>query len=182
MPGIVIALKEEIPLSVIKKRLANTPVVPGRLEKIATVDKADIYVDFAHTPNAIANLLTEARKKTDGKLIIVCGATGNKDQTKRPLMGKIATELADYVVFTTEDPYDENPEEIIDQMTSEVTKTNYSKIGNRKSAISLGIAMSGPGDIVLVTGKGRETTVTEKGIKQSYSDVETIYEIVRKLK
>ncbi len=182
LPGIVIALKEEIPLSVIKKRLANTPVVPGRLEKIATVDKADIYVDFAHTPNAIANLLTEARKKTDGKLIIVCGATGNKDQTKRPLMGKIATELADYVVFTTEDPYDENPEEIIDQMTSEVTKTNYSKIGNRKSAISLGIAMSGPGDIVLVTGKGRETTVTEKGIKQSFSDVESIYEIVRKLK
>ena len=125
-------------------------------------------------------MLTEVRKKTDGQLIIVCGATGNKDQTKRPLMGKIATELADYVVFTTEDPYDENPMDIINQMTSSVTKTNYSKITNRKSAISLGIAMSKPGDIVLVTGKGRETTQTEKGEKIAYSDIESINEIINK--
>lgn len=180
LPGIIIALKEGIPLSLIKKRLASTPIVPGRLEKIASVNKADIYIDFAHTPNSIANLLTEVRKKTDGQLIIVCGATGNKDQTKRPLMGKIATELADYVVFTTEDPYDENPMDIINQMTSSVTKTNYSKITNRKSAISLGIAMSKPGDIVLVTGKGGETTQTEKGEKIAYSDIESINEIINK--
>ena len=112
-------------------------------------------------------------------MIIVCGATGNKDQTKRPLMGKIATEQPDYVVFTTEEPYDEKPMDIIKQMTSSVTKTNYSKITNRKSAISLGIAMSKPGDIVLVTGKGRETTKPKRR-KIAYSDIESINEIINK--
>lgn len=182
LPSIIIALKEGVPISVIKKRLANIPIVPGRLERIATHNQAYIYIDFAHTPNAIANLLTEARKKTSGQLIIVCGATGNKDKSKRPLMGQIATNLADYVIFTSEDPYDENPLDIINQLTSNVTKHNYSKIVNRKSAISLGIALANPGDIVLVTGKGRETTITENGKTRPYSDIESIKEIVNQHK
>ena len=94
--------------------LLDFPLLSGRLEKVNNDKGIDIYVDFAHTPNALENVLTLIKKQTKGKLTAVIGCAGERDSNKRPLMGKISAERADYTVFTAEDPRSENVDDIID--------------------------------------------------------------------
>jgi UDP-N-acetylmuramoyl-L-alanyl-D-glutamate--2,6-diaminopimelate ligase len=109
---------------------------------------------------------------------VVCGAAGKKDPTKRPLIGKIACEIADMVIFTSEDPRTESPEDIIKDLQKEVRTSNYKSIIDRYSAIKEGISLAKPNDTVIVTGKGRETTAEIGDTIYNYSDVESIFNIL----
>jgi len=174
IPAIIIALCEGIKISTLYKLLLNLPVIPGRLEKIKTSSPYNIYVDFAHTPNALKAVLQSIKKQTKNRVIIVCGAAGEKDKSKRPLMGKVACSYADFVVFTSEDPRSENPNDIIKQMISEITSTNYFCITERELAIDYAIKMACAGDSILITGKGRENFFDINGNIYEYSDINYI--------
>lgn len=174
LPSIIIALKENIPLEIIYHALSNLPLVPGRMEKVPTPYPFEIYVDFAHTPNAIKNMLLNIRKRAKKRLILVCGAAGCKDTSKRPLMGRYATELSDLVIFTSEDPKTENPDKIIDDLTKNLTCDNYEIIPNRKQAIDKALQEAKKDDIVIVSGKGKETHYEENNVVYEYSDFDYI--------
>ena len=178
LPAIIIGLFEKMPINTLYKAVATIPVVDGRLELISTNTPFKIYIDFAHTPNALANVLSNLKRKTKGNLIVVCGAAGKKDPTKRPLIGKIACEIADMVIFTSEDPLTECPEDIIKDLQKVVRSSNYKSIIDRYSAIKEGISLAKPNDTVIVTGKGRETTAEIGDTIYNYSDVESIFNIL----
>lgn len=178
IPSIIISLMMNIPINTLYKTVASIPTIDGRLELISTNTPFKIYIDFAHTPNALANVLSNLKRKTKGNLIVICGAAGKKDPTKRPLIGKIACEIADMVIFTSEDPRTEAPEDIIRDLQKEVKTSNYKSIIDRYSAIKEGISIAKPNDTIVVTGKGRETTAEIGNMIYNYSDVESIYSIL----
>lgn len=179
LPGIIISLLEGIDINTLYERLLNLPIIPGRLEKIGSNQPFNIYVDFAHTPNALQAVLTSLKRQTKNRVIIVCGAAGKKDKSKRPLMGKVACKYADFVVFTSEDPRFENPSDIIKQMISELTTTNYICIEERTSAIDYALKLAAPGDSIIVTGKGKENFFDQNGIIYNYSDYEYIKKAIQ---
>ena len=174
IPAIIISLLENINISNIYSALLELPQISGRMEKIPTSYPFDIYVDFAHTPNGIKNMLLNIRKKTRRKLILVCGAAGAKDKIKRPEMGRYATEFADTVIFTSEDPRSENPIDIVNDLTSNAFKKNYEVILNRKSAIDKALSIANKNDVVVISGKGKENFFEENNIKYPYSDFEYV--------
>lgn len=174
LPTIIIALHEGINIHDLYMSLSNLPIVPGRLEKVITPFPFNIYVDFAHTPGALEAVLSSLKMTTTNRLILVCGAAGKKDKTKRPLMGKIACKYADLVIFTSEDPRSENPDDIIKQLTSRINTDNYKCITNRKDAINYALRWAKAGDTIIVTGKGRETFYEENNVIYQYSDFDYI--------
>lgn len=177
LPAIIISLIEGININLLYELLLELPLIPGRLEKVPLKTKFDVYIDFAHTPNALLNVLKSLNRKKKGNLILVCGAAGNKDKTKRPLMGSIASEYADYTVFTSEDPRCENPLEIVRQMTKDIYRTNYEIIINRKDALAHAIKIAKDNDIVLITGKGRETFFEQDNKIFEYSDYDYLLDL-----
>lgn len=179
IPAIIIAVKEGLDINLLYELLLELPIIPGRLEKVPVKYPFDVYIDFAHTPNALKNVLTAIKKKTKNKLILVCGAAGNKDRTKRPLMGSIATDYADYTIFTSEDPRCENPLDIINQMTKyiDISNPNYRVVINRKEALAYAFKIAQKNDIILVTGKGRENYFEENNIVIPYSDFDYLLDL-----
>lgn len=179
LPAIIIALKEGLDINLLYELLLDLPIIPGRLEKVPVRYPFDVYIDFAHTPNALKNVLKEIRRKAKNKIILVCGAAGNKDKTKRPLMGNIATDYSDFVIFTSEDPRCENPVDIISQMTKmiDMSRTNYKIIVNRQEALSYAFKIAKKNDIILVTGKGRENFFEENNIIMQYSDFDYLLDL-----
>jgi UDP-N-acetylmuramoyl-L-alanyl-D-glutamate--2,6-diaminopimelate ligase len=136
--------------------LASTPQVPGRLEKIYA-DAYTVLRDYAHTPDALENVLTTLRPVTQGRLIVLFGAGGDRDKGKRPEMGAIAQRHADVAIVTSDNPRTENPEAIIDEITAGMRVGEYVRVVNRKEAIGIALDMARPGDVVLLAGKGHET-------------------------
>jgi UDP-N-acetylmuramoyl-L-alanyl-D-glutamate--2,6-diaminopimelate ligase len=136
--------------------LAKAPQVPGRLEAVPAKRKFQVFVDYAHTDDALLNVVKACRDLNPGRLIVVFGCGGNRDRTKRPLMGAVADQYADYSIITSDNPRKEDPEAIIRDVESGFKHKNYEKIVDRKEAISRAIAMSQPRDIVLIAGKGHE--------------------------
>jgi UDP-N-acetylmuramoyl-L-alanyl-D-glutamate--2,6-diaminopimelate ligase len=128
--------------------------VRGRLERVATHQGAAIYVDYAHTPDALARLLDALRPHTPGRLHLVFGAGGDRDAGKRPLMGAIAAERADRVIVTDDNPRGENPAAI--RAAIRAACPGAHEIGARAAAIAAAIAALVPGDILVVAGKGHE--------------------------
>jgi UDP-N-acetylmuramoyl-L-alanyl-D-glutamate--2,6-diaminopimelate ligase len=126
--------------------------VRGRLERV--VD--NVFVDYAHTPSAIENALRSLKKYTTGKLVVVFGCGGDRDKSKRPLMGSIASRLADYVVVTSDNPRSEPPDRIIQDIVAGIADANYQVISDRRSAIEKALSMKKNNDVVLVAGKGHE--------------------------
>ena len=143
-------------LNEIAERLNNMPQVPGRLEKIHH-DGYTVLRDYAHTPDALENVLTTLRPVTPGRLITVFGAGGDRDRGKRPEMGEIAQRLSDVAIVTSDNPRTENPDAIIDDITSGMRTGEYVRVVNRKEAIAIALEMAQPGDVVLLAGKGHET-------------------------
>lgn len=142
-------------------------------------------VDYAHTPDSIKNILTELKKVTKGKLIVVLGAGGNRDYNKRPKMGKIASEYADIILITSDNPRFEEPIDIINDiyggisMDNMVINENVFLIENRVKAIEKAISFAVIGDTIVVLGKGGEEYMEKKGKKYPYSDKATIEEILK---
>jgi UDP-N-acetylmuramoyl-L-alanyl-D-glutamate--2,6-diaminopimelate ligase len=144
-----------IPLATIVKRLATAPQVRGRLEAVITTPFS-VLIDFAHTPAALRGALAAVRPLTEGRLIVLFGAGGDRDPSKRRPMAEAVRELADVVVLTSDNPRTEDPESIIDDLATGLEGTEYLRIADRREAIRAALRIAGPGDTVVLAGKGHE--------------------------
>jgi len=143
----------------------------GRLERIATKSKAEVFVDFAHTDDALANVLSTVRAFAKGKVWAVFGAGGDRDRAKRPLMGAAAARFAHKLVVTSDNPRSEEPEAIIAEIVAGIPQgADFAVEPDRAKAIHLALANAESGDVVVICGKGHETTQTIKGVDHPFDD------------
>jgi len=131
--------------------------VSGRFEMVDAEQDFNVIVDYAHTPDSLENVLKTIQGFTVGKIYCVVGCGGDRDKTKRPIMGEIATNLSDYAIFTADNPRTENPVAILEDMEAGATQKNYQIIIDRKEAIEYAIYKAKTGDAVLIAGKGHES-------------------------
>ena len=164
--------------------LSSIESVKGRFEYVRSENGVIAVVDYAHTPDALENVLStinQLRTKNE-QLITIVGCGGNRDAAKRPVMADVATELSTKVIFTSDNPRNENPETILDDMQKGVKPLHYKKtlrIADRKEAIKTAISMAAKGDIILVAGKGHENYQEIKGVKHHFDDKETVLELFK---
>jgi len=152
--GMAIGLGE--PVDGVMAALGHLKGAPGRLEKVAVAASgAPIYVDYAHTPDALENVLAALRPHTARKLVVVFGCGGDRDKAKRPQMGAIAMRLADHVIVTDDNPRSEEPRAIRQEILAGCPEA--SEIGDRAEAIRAAIAGLGEGDVLAIAGKGHES-------------------------
>ena len=149
--------------------------VNGRFEAITAPNNITVIIDYAHTPDALENVISTIReiRKNDSKIITVVGCGGNRDRDKRPEMGKIASSFSDQCIFTSDNPRDEDPESILNEMHAGVDAAHIRKIikiTNREEAIKSSLLFAHPGDVILIAGKGHETYQEIKGIKHDFDD------------
>ncbi|MGG6545523.1 UNVERIFIED_CONTAM: UDP-N-acetylmuramoyl-L-alanyl-D-glutamate--2,6-diaminopimelate ligase [Prevotella sp. 15_C9] len=163
--------------------LSTLKSVNGRLEPINSPEGITAVVDYAHTPDALENVLMAIHDVLDGKggkVITVCGAGGNRDKGKRPLMAVEAVRRSDKVILTSDNPRDEDPQVIIDDMLEGLDNTQKKKvisITDRREAIRTACMMAEKGDVILIAGKGHETYQEIKGVKHHFDDHEIVKEI-----
>ncbi|WP_315906745.1 UDP-N-acetylmuramoyl-L-alanyl-D-glutamate--2,6-diaminopimelate ligase [Priestia koreensis] len=157
LAAISAALIENIPLECIQKSLATMPNVGGRMEIIDEKQPFLVVVDYAHTPDALENVLSSLKEFATGNIITVFGCGGNRDVTKRPLMGEIAERYSDYVIVTSDNPRSEDPIDILKDIEKSFSTEQYELVVQREFAIKKAIEAAEPGDIVLIAGKGHET-------------------------
>ena len=153
---------------------------PGRLEPVNVGQDFLAFVDYAHTPDAVTNVLDTARAMTNGKVIAVLGCGGDRDKSKRPLMGSALT-AADFPIFTSDNPRSENPEVILKEMVSGLTHAGE-VIVDRRSAIARAVAMAKPGDVVAILGKGHEVGQEIAGLKHPFDDRKVLAEEIASIK
>ncbi|MDL2248310.1 UDP-N-acetylmuramoyl-L-alanyl-D-glutamate--2,6-diaminopimelate ligase [Tyzzerella sp. OttesenSCG-928-J15] len=154
--GICLAMK--IPVEIIQKALKNMKGVPGRIQRIPNDKGIGVFVDYSHTPDSLEKIITSVREFTDGKIITAFGCGGDRDRTKRPIMGEISAKLSDFTVITSDNPRTENPDAIVDEIEVGVQPVteNYIKLVDRREAIFYAINMARTGDSVIIAGKGHE--------------------------
>ena len=157
--------------------LSKLTAVAGRFQYFVAPDKRTLIVDYAHTPDALENVLETIRsiKQGNQQLITVVGCGGNRDKGKRPIMAHIATMLSDKVVLTSDNPRDEDPEAILHDMEAGIKAANQSKymtVTDRRQAIRVACHLAKAGDIILLAGKGHETYQEVKGVKSHFDDME----------
>ena len=151
---------------------------PGRLETIKYKNNY-IIIDYAHTPDAVEKVIKNVKEIYNKKIITIIGCGGNRDKTKREIMGSISTKLSDYVIFTNDNPRDEDPISILNDITINLRKNNYEIIENRKEAILACLNMLN-NNILLILGKGHEDYQIIKGIKHHFSDKEIVLDYIKK--
>ena len=145
--------------------LATAGGVPGRMQTIDEGQPFTVIVDYAHTPESLRKVLTLLREMGTGRIIVVSGSAGERDPSKRPLQGAVCTELADLSIFANEDPRNEDPLAILDDIAAgarargAVDGRDYLVVPDRRAAIARALAEAQPGDIVLLAGKGHETSI-----------------------
>ena len=154
-------------------------VVPGRCNVLKIDADYNVVVDFAHTPDGIQNILQTLKKIPHNNIITVFGCGGNRDRTKRSEMGELAVENSDYVIVTSDNPRNENPDMIIEEITSNITNKNMIKITDRRTAINHALGIAREGDIVAILGKGAENYQEINGVKYHYSDYEVVNEFFK---
>ncbi len=137
--------------------LAKSPQVPGRLEMVQAKRQFQVFVDYAHTPDALLNVLKTLRELSPRRLIVVFGAGGDRDKQKRPLMGRVADQNADYSIITSDNPRKEDPLAIVADVKKGFRSENFETVPDRTEAIAHAIALAQPRDIILIAGKGHET-------------------------
>ncbi len=157
----------------IAKVLQKSPQVPGRLERVGAGTQFGVYVDYAHTPDALANVLRTLRPLCKGRLIVLFGCGGDRDKGKRPIMANVAAELADDVVVTSDNPRTEDPASIITDILACGIKARFTDIDRRKAILETVLLLK-PGDILLVAGKGHENYQIIGENKSYFSDQEEV--------
>ena len=164
----------------IAKGLKTLKTVNGRLERVAQYNGADIFVDFAHTPDGLEKSLQALKKLCSGKLYCLFGCGGNRDRTKRPIMGEIAAKYADFCIITSDNPRYEDPYDIISEIEQGLKPSGkkYVAVTERETATEYAINLLEKGDILLVAGKGGEYYQDIMGIKHSYNDNTVIKKII----
>jgi UDP-N-acetylmuramoyl-L-alanyl-D-glutamate--2,6-diaminopimelate ligase len=164
--------------------LSNLEPVEGRFNTVYSSDNITGIIDYAHTPDALENILEAIRAvmPNGSSLITVVGCGGDRDKAKRPVMGKIACRLSHKAIFTSDNPRSEDPVEIIREMQSDLTALEKSKmlaITDRAEAIKTAVAICKPGDVILVAGKGHEKYQEIKGVKHPFDDKSTLQQIFK---
>jgi len=162
--------------SAIQEGLASLEQVPGRLERIPNDAELNVLIDYAHTAEAMRLVLRSLRELTRGRLIVVFGCGGNRDQTKRPVMGKMASRLADHVVVTSDNPREEDPLEIIRQIQAGFPPgfRQFEVVADREYAIATALAAARRDDTVLIAGKGHEAYQLFDHLSIPFSDREVV--------
>jgi len=151
--------------------LADAPQVPGRLERVPARRNFQVFVDYAHTDDALRNVLQTLRDAAPARVIAVFGCGGDRDRAKRPLMASAGEALADHVILTSDNPRSEDPNKILSEMEKGLSRRGHEKIVDRDQAIRRAIELAGPGDIVLIAGKGHEKTQEFADRKVPFDDV-----------
>lgn len=178
------ALALNVPSEAIVRGVAALVGVPGRFERVPNARGLQIVVDYAHTDTALEHLLTTAREFKPRRVILVFGAGGNRDRDKRERMGRVAARLADWTVLTSDNPRSEDPMAIIAAIEGGFVKEAvkaYEVVPDRRKAIAHALAAANKGDIVLVAGKGHETTQVFRDRTETFSDIEVIKDILREM-
>jgi UDP-N-acetylmuramoyl-L-alanyl-D-glutamate--2,6-diaminopimelate ligase len=169
-----------VPLDGIAAGLAAAGRVPGRFEPVDEGQPFAVLVDYAHTPDSLENVLRAARRITDGRLTVVFGAGGDRDRTKRPLMGRVAAALADRAIVTSDNPRSEDPASIVEQVAAGAGDGAEREV-DRRRAIELAVAAARPGDVVVIAGKGHEQGQEfEGGRKEPFDDVAVARDALRR--
>ncbi|MGD0336476.1 MAG: UDP-N-acetylmuramoyl-L-alanyl-D-glutamate--2,6-diaminopimelate ligase [Candidatus Omnitrophota bacterium] len=176
------ALKAGIGAAVIRKALEDFRGVPGRLERIPSAAEFSVFVDYAHTQDALKNVLGNLRKVCGGRIITVFGCGGDRDKTKRPKMGRTVCSISDYAIITSDNPRSERPEKIIADIKRGISTKNFCVIADRRQAILKALFLAGPGDLVLIAGKGHENYQVIKDRILHFDDRETVEECLKYLK
>lgn len=176
-----ICLKLGINVQTISEGLTLAKSVKGRME-LGDIPKHlgySVIIDYAHTPDALENVLKSVREFTRNKLILIFGCGGNRDRTKRPIMGKIASQLADLVIVTSDNPRFEDPSTIIQDITNGISNMNKCVIiENRKEAIKYGLKVAQIGDVIVLAGKGHEIYQSTNGINSEFDEHKIIKELL----
>jgi len=178
----VACLNQGVDAAVVKIALKKLQV-PGRCELARNNYNLgfEIILDYAHTPDALENILKTVREFTKGKLISVFGCGGDRDKTKRPIMGKIGTALSDFSLVTSDNPRTEEPMEIIKDVARGIEKDNYEIVENRRDAIKRAIEIASPGDVIVIAGKGHEDYQVLKDKTIHFDEREVISDILKEL-
>jgi UDP-N-acetylmuramoyl-L-alanyl-D-glutamate--2,6-diaminopimelate ligase len=170
-----------VPLEQIAAGLAAADRVPGRFEPVDEGQRFAVLVDYAHTPDSLENVLRAARRITDGRLTVVFGAGGDRDRTKRPEMGRVASALADRTIVTSDNPRSEEPGSIVDQVLGGAAAGAEREV-DRRRAIELAVEGAREGDVVVIAGKGHEQGQEfADGRKEPFDDVTVAREALRSL-
>lgn len=168
----------------IQEGVANLDAVPGRFERAVEGLDYDVIVDYAHTPDALEKLLEAARGITKGRVILVFGATGDRDKGKRPVMGEIAARGADRIFLTDEESYNEDPQIIRDMVREGIENAGggakTTELADRREAIERALGSAKKGDMVLITGMGHEKYRIVMGERLPWNDTEVVGEIISK--
>ncbi|MBR2634210.1 MAG: UDP-N-acetylmuramoyl-L-alanyl-D-glutamate--2,6-diaminopimelate ligase [Clostridia bacterium] len=170
-----------IPFAVIDRGLRSLAGVAGRIERIPTDTPYSVFIDFAHTPDAMENILTTLRGFTRGRLLVLFGCGGDRDRTKRPLMGKIACRLGDLAIITSDNCRSEKREDIIRDILVGVTEEgyqNYVTVTDRAEAIRFALREAREGDVILLAGKGHEEYEIDENGKHSFSERNIVMETI----
>jgi len=184
LAAIAAALLEDIPLAEIKASLEAVAGVSGRVESVDEGQDYAVVVDYAHTPDGLENVLRTVCEFAEGKVITVFGCGGDRDRTKRPLMGKIAASYSDYVLVTSDNPRTEDPLLILQDIEAGLSEDGispdrYELIADRREAIRKAVEMASPGDVVLIAGKGHETYQLIGGVVHDFDDRIVAKEVIR---
>jgi UDP-N-acetylmuramoyl-L-alanyl-D-glutamate--2,6-diaminopimelate ligase len=186
--AISVAKNFNLPQSAIEKGVADLRSIPGRMEKIEAGQNFITLVDYAHEEKSMMAALTAARAMTNGKVIVLLGAEGGgRDKAKRPAMGRVAAELADYVVVSNVDPYEDDPKSIIEDIAvavetnGKINETNLFRVPDRTAGITKALALASKDDVVLITGKGAEQFITIGGTRSPWDDRQVVKEELKKL-
>ena len=175
-----LGLQEGLSPGHIQSGISALSSVPGRMEAVFMGQNFEVFIDYAHTPDALENTLNSIKEIHPGKLVLVFGCGGDRDKGKRPLMGQIADRLADHTIITNDNPRTEEPEDIARGIVTGFSRQQPTVILDRKEAIARALAMAPPGSIVLIAGKGHEKYQIFKNRVIPFSERKVIEELLKK--
>lgn len=174
-----------IDIQTIQQGIESLWQIPGRMEYVPNDRNLDIIIDYAHTPDGFQKVFEALRPLARGKIIAVFGAAGDRDKTKRPILGQIASQFADEIILTEEDPGSENPGAIINQIMAGIATTKFATgknmhiILDRKSAVQRALIHAKPNDLVLLLAMGAQTVLARKDKKIPYNEREVVQQILK---
>ena len=170
--------------AVVAEGLESVASVPGRVEMLQTGTPYRVILDYSHSPDALQNILTTVREFAEGRVIALFGCGGDRDETKRPIMGRIGGELADFCVLTSDNPRSEDPMDILAAIEEGIRPTGrpYRVIENRREAIRFAMEMGGEGDVIVLCGKGHETYQEIQGVRHPFDEKKVVQELLAEMR
>jgi UDP-N-acetylmuramyl-tripeptide synthetase len=186
MAAIGAAMAEKVPLATIVRAIENAKSVPGRFEIVDAGQPFSVIVDYAHTPDGLENVLKTVRQFARRRVIVVFGCGGDRDKTKRPIMGRLAAQYAEVIIATSDNPRSEEPSVILSEIEVGIReairpKAHYEVIVDRREAIANALRAAQPEDVVVIAGKGHETYQVLKDKVIDFDDREVVREIIREM-